>query len=284
MRRMTSTKRCARSSTRRSCRTSRWRSPRSMHGTGCPSVRARFLEHTSRRNAGKLALQGRVLPRELCVPAPMPRLVGDAMAIPARIRKREAESRGFARQPGECGGLLEHLLDRRVARRGEVQRATTVVFAVTGCRADAQDRVHLQTSLQLALDDAELIGDRAERGDDLQLDIVVRRCLAHREECAGRRGREPLFSLLDIHADRSQPYRFAYLPEAMPARIVAWHAQRERALDQRAVFGFARAAGGRPGRGERIVQRCPGVAAWEDAGAGLLDAGAGSGSGSVITW
>ena len=47
------------------------------------------------------------------VPAPVPRLVGDAVRVVARVGEAKAEASGVLAQPLECTGLLEALLQRR---------------------------------------------------------------------------------------------------------------------------------------------------------------------------
>src|SRR6185312_16834875 len=97
------------------------------------------------------------------VPAPMPRLVCDAMAIPARIRHPKPETRRMPLQPRERRRALELFLERRVARRRQVDRAPGMVLAVAGRRADAEDLGHVEPALALSPHDAELVVGRAVR-------------------------------------------------------------------------------------------------------------------------
>ena len=62
----------------------------------------------------------------------MPGFIGHTGGIVPGKAQAEAEIAGMVLQPGERGTLLEDLFQRRVPGRGDIQGATTVVFAVAG--------------------------------------------------------------------------------------------------------------------------------------------------------
>ena len=64
--------------------------------------------------------------------------------------------------------MLEFFFEWREAGRGEVHAAAGVVFAVARRGADAQDFVDVQAAGEFAFEDAELVFDGAEGGDDFQ--------------------------------------------------------------------------------------------------------------------
>jgi len=119
------------------------------------------------------------------VPTPVPWLVRDAVPIAARVGEREPVFRGVPLQPREGGRTFEFFFERLGSRRGDVYAATGVVFAVAGRGADTQDFIHGQTAREFALDDAELVLDRAEPRDDLQCHPAARGGFAHPGECTG---------------------------------------------------------------------------------------------------
>src|SRR5690348_15063936 len=104
----------------------------------------------------------------------MPRLVRNAVPIAAWVGEGEPVIRGVSLQPCERRRVLEFFFEWREAGRGEVHAAAGVMFAVAGRGADAQDFIDAQAPRELAFDDAELVFDRAERGNDLQRHALSR--------------------------------------------------------------------------------------------------------------
>src|SRR6185437_11914905 len=104
----------------------------------------------------------------LRVPAPVPRLVRNPVHVVARVGEGESVPRSVSLQPPERGRAFEFFFERREAWRCEIHAAAAVVLAVTGRGADAQDFVHVQAARPFAFDDAKLVFDRTEGGEDLQ--------------------------------------------------------------------------------------------------------------------
>ncbi len=69
---------------------------------------------------------------QLPVPAPMPRLVPDAMGVVARVRHHKTEFRGAALQPGKGGGPRKILIELDVLGRTNVDGAAGVMLAEAG--------------------------------------------------------------------------------------------------------------------------------------------------------
>lgn len=187
------------------------------------------------------------------MPTPMPGFVGDAVAIAARIGHHEAEAERVAAQPLERGRLRELFFECCVAWRGEIERATTVVFAVAGCRAHTQDLFDGLAAREFALDDAELVVRRAERRDYLKLNRLRVGRGAH--ACKGQRGArcEPLLAAMDIGADRSELSGFTHEAQLISARMVGRNAEFAGARDD---FGTLVAVAT---CGQRAVDHCAGV-------------------------
>src|SRR4051812_13242925 len=106
--------------------------------------------------------------------APVPRLVGVAVAVAAREGEREAELVRMALEPAECNGGFEPFLQRIAARRRDIDGATRVVLAVSRWRALAQDLVEARAFGQLLGQDFALPVEAAEGGGELQRHAFAR--------------------------------------------------------------------------------------------------------------
>src|SRR6185369_18060501 len=119
------------------------------------------------------------------------------------------------------------------------------MLAVAGCGADLEDFADRLAALELALENAELVLDAAERGNDLQFHASVRSRVAHaRPRLCGALG-QPLRALLRVVADADEPAWFAHAPERPHAAVIARHAERMRLLDAGARIGGSRWGRGR---------------------------------------
>jgi len=97
-------------------------------------------------------------------PAPMPRLVGDALAVFRRVRKMKAERFRIPAQPAKLPGAGKRNLQAEMIRRTQVERASRVVFAATRNSAYPQDVRDPLAARQLAADDGGLSRHAAEGG------------------------------------------------------------------------------------------------------------------------
>src|SRR3982074_1702798 len=104
--------------------------------------------------------------------APVPRLIVVTRRIPRWIRKSETKPARVLRQPAKCPGLFELGLERRTLGSGHVNRAASVVFAVTGRSAHAQDCVQGHAFGQFGADYFGLAIDASEGRTDLDYDPV----------------------------------------------------------------------------------------------------------------
>ncbi len=122
--------------------------------------------------------------------APVPRLVGVAARVAARVGKPEAERAGMGRQPGECRRMLELELERPAVFRADIDGATRVVLAVPGRRADLQDLLDRQAALELGANDLGLARDAAKRRDRIESRAARRSRRLHLAPRLRRLGRE----------------------------------------------------------------------------------------------
>ena len=99
------------------------------------------------------------------MPAPVPRLVSDAVGIVAWERKVKTKRRGLVRKPGEGGGEGEAFGERRIVGRGDVDGAAGVVFAVAGRSDEGENLIDGAASGEVRADDFGLTGDAAEARD-----------------------------------------------------------------------------------------------------------------------
>ncbi|KAG0752248.1 hypothetical protein G6F24_013699 [Rhizopus arrhizus] len=112
-------------------------------------------------------------------PAPVPRLVDDAVRVVTRVAQLEAVRAGMALQPGERIGSVEGFLCRRIARRADVQRMAAVVFTEARCGIDLQDLRHAQPARPFPFEDAQLVGMAAKTRDRVQCHAIPCSVQAH---------------------------------------------------------------------------------------------------------
>jgi len=170
------------------------------------------------------------------MPTPVPRFVRDPVDIAARVGEGESVLHRVSLQPPERRGAFEFFFERRETWRCEIHAAPAVVLAVTGRGADAQDFVHVQTARPFAFDDADLVFDGTEGGDDLQCHVSACRGFAHARQRACGAGLQPLRAAMDVRADRDKPHRFPLHPQLPGAAVIAGNAQREDAFHQCAAL------------------------------------------------
>src|SRR5579859_1200501 len=108
------------------------------------------LRHISTRS-----LQSVNLPVE----SPVPGFVVDAVWVIAWVRESETVSAGMLDQPRISVGGLEAHFQRRGVRRGEIEGAAGVMFAVARRGVDLEDVRDLHATIQLALDERALVFD-----------------------------------------------------------------------------------------------------------------------------
>src|SRR3546814_12186661 len=98
----------------------------------------------------------------------MPGLIQIPLRIPARIRKRKTEMHCLCAEPCKCGRHLEGFVEWRYTARADVDRATAVVFTVTGRCVDHQDFIDRDAARELVADQCSLEFDTATRRDQQQ--------------------------------------------------------------------------------------------------------------------
>src|SRR3546814_2534734 len=89
--------------------------------------------------------------------------------------------------------LLEGFVEWRYTARADVDRATAVVFTVTGRCVDHQDFIDRDAARELVADQCSLEFDTAKRRDQQQFDAIDRSRVVHRaprQRRAGHRSEE----------------------------------------------------------------------------------------------
>src|SRR5258705_4188106 len=92
----------------------------------------------------------------------MPGLVGDPIPIVTRVGHDETEAMRLSYEPVERRARLERLLERRAARRREVDGSAGVVLAVAWRRIHSQNLLDRLARGQLALENLPLIIEAAK--------------------------------------------------------------------------------------------------------------------------
>src|SRR3546814_19916343 len=77
-------------------------------------------------------------------------------------------------EPCKCGRHLEGFVRWRYTARADVDRATAVVFTVTGRCVDHQDFIDRDAARELVADQCSLEFDTAKRRDQQQFDAIDR--------------------------------------------------------------------------------------------------------------
>src|SRR6185437_1238044 len=188
------------------------------------------------------------------VPAPVPRLVSDSVDIAAWVGEDESVPHRVFLQPPESRRAFEFFFEWRETRCGEIHAAPAVMLAVTGRGADAQDVVHVQAARPFAFDEADLVFDGTEGGDDLQLQVCARRGFAHARQRARGTRLQPLHAAMDVRTDRDKSRRLALHAQFPDLAVIAGNAEREGAFHQRAALARIPATGWRHiGAAARVV-------------------------------
>src|SRR6478736_3025063 len=113
------------------------------------------------------------------MPAPVPRLVIDAVWVTTRVGKPETEVPGVFLQPAERRSAGEGGFQRQVSGRTEVERPAGVMLAAARHGADAEDGFDRLAAGEFAADDQRLARDAAEGGKRQQLHVVGCRRSVH---------------------------------------------------------------------------------------------------------
>src|SRR5688572_17212805 len=99
------------------------------------------------------------------------------------------------------------------------------MLAVARRSTDCEDLRHVLAACELALDDADLILDRAERGHELQFDLPQRGSLAHAQPGCRRFRCKPLRALVDVIAREGEARRFAQEAQAVASAVTGRNAE-----------------------------------------------------------
>src|SRR5438105_2541516 len=113
------------------------------------------------------------------VPAPMPRLVNNAVEVVARVGETKTEGRRVSFQPPKRSGVREIFFQHQMSRRTDVERAPRVMLAEARRSDRAENDVDRSTGREFGADDFCLACNRAKSGQRHQLDTVALRSGVH---------------------------------------------------------------------------------------------------------
>ena len=188
----------------------------------------------------------------LILPAPMPRLVADPVAVFTGIGETETELGRMFAQPVEGGSPPEIRVETDMPGRAEIERPAAVMLAVAWGGDESQDFVERLTRGSLSADDRDLPCDTAKAREWEQFDTIAGGGGLHASPGTRDRGCQPNgLPVVGRRSHRHEALRFAV--------------QRQMAF-RRVVRGDAEAAMQRANA--RGIVRSHGARTWQNAGAG----------------
>src|SRR3546814_11950704 len=105
--------------------------------------------------------------------------------------------------------LLEGFVEWRYTARADVDRATAVVFTVTGRCVDHQDFIDRDAARELVADQCSLEFDTAKRRDQQQFDAIDRSRVVHRAPRQRRAGPPQFVAALGAENHRASAAHLA---------------------------------------------------------------------------
>ena len=168
----------------------------------------------------------------------MPRLINHSKFIVSWICHCKSKILCVAAKPRECWSMFKFFRKRFAIRGGDINCPASMMFTVTGSRADSENLLQRNACGELAFNNLPLIGETSECRNEQQRNTIML-CRRFKREPRSRSLRsELLFASVNIRPNRHQFRRLVEDSQTGFFAVGRWNSQLAQNLSDLFFVGF----------------------------------------------